>query len=221
MARQFSEKKRNAEYRIQKPVILLITEGRNVTECLYFQQFQQQHSPYNIRILASGSSTDPEGMLDKLDRFWKDHDMDLKKGDKGFVVLDLDCNDQKATLIKKLENGSKFSHFIVSNPCFEIWFLLHYRYTTHAFNNASDVIHELRRHISNYEKTMDVSRLLSDKTDIAYINAKKLEKYFDENGATWPSNQSNPRTDVPDILDVLNHLNRHDIKTKQERSEVN
>ena len=161
MARQFSEKKRNAEYRIQKPVIHLITEGRNVTECLYFQQFQQQHSPYNIRILASGSSTDPEGMLDKLDRFWKDHDMDLKKGDKGFVVLDLDCNDQKATLIKKLENGSKFSHFIVSNPCFEIWFLLHYRYTTHAFNNASDVIHELRRHISNYEKTMDVSRLLS------------------------------------------------------------
>lgn len=208
MARHFSIKKRGAEKLPTNPVIVLIVEGRNMTETLYFRQFNKPHTGYSIKVLASGSSTDPEGMLTNLDRFWFANELDPNKGDRGFIVLDLDCDDRKGRLIKKLEKESEIAHFVVSNPCFEVWFLLHFRYTTHAFS-SSEIIRELRRFISDYEKNRDISELLAEQADTAYENAKKLVRYFDENQASWPSNECNPRTDVPDILEVIRALERH------------
>lgn len=48
MARSFSRKKRNTATRRQKPLILIIAEGQNVTESQYFRHFQEQHADYNI-----------------------------------------------------------------------------------------------------------------------------------------------------------------------------
>ena len=203
MARKFSEKARGRGLKPQKPIILMVAEGHNMTESLCFRQFQKQHADYNIKILIPGSTTDPEGMLKKLERFWKTNEMDLMKGDRGFVVLDLDCDDSKGRLIEKLDQGSKIAQFVISNPCFEVWFLLHYRYTTHAYRDSSEVIKDLRNYIASYEKTQDVSGVLSDKTEIAYQNALKLERYFQKNGYNWPSNECNPRTDIPVIIDAI------------------
>ena len=55
---------------------------------LYFRQFNKQRAGYSIKLLASGSSTDPEGMLANLDRFWLSNDLDPKRGDRGFIVLE-------------------------------------------------------------------------------------------------------------------------------------
>ena len=54
MARSFSRKKRNTATRRQKPLILIIAEGQNVTESQYFRHFQEQHADYNIKILIPG-----------------------------------------------------------------------------------------------------------------------------------------------------------------------
>ncbi len=173
-SRKFTTKKRGTAMIPTNPIIVLIVEGRNVTETLYFRQFNKPHVGYIIRVLASGSSTDPEGMLEKLDRFWIENELNTDKGDRGFVVLDLDCDDRKGQLIRKLEKDSKIAHFVVSNPCFEVWYLLHFQYTTHAFSNSTELIRELRRFISDYEKNRDVSEILSSHTDAAFENAKKL-----------------------------------------------
>ena len=222
MARHFSTKKRGTGSLPTNPVIVLIVEGRNVTETLYFRQFNKPHTGYSIKVLASGSSTDPEGMLTNLDKFWLSNELDPSKGDRGFIVLDLDCDDQKGRLIKKLEKESEIAHFVVSNPCFEVWFLLHFRYTTHAFS-STEIIRELRRSISDYEKNRDVSGILAGRTDIAIENARKLVRYFEENQAQWPSNECNPRTDVPDILEVIRTLEAHRNASilKMERGDVN
>ena len=209
MARQFSTKKRGTGKIPTNPVIVLVVEGHNVTETLYFRQFNRPHTGYSIKVLASGSSTDPEGMLANLDRFWLTNDLNPEKGDRGFIVLDLDCDDRKGRLIKKLEEKSEIAHFVVSNPCFEVWFLLHFRYTTHALNGSAETIRELRRYISDYEKNRDISEILAGQTDTAYENAKKLIRYFEENGARWPSNECNPRTDIPEILDIIRTLEAH------------
>lgn len=62
MARSFSRKKRNTITRRQKPLILIIAEGRNVTESQYFRHFQEQHADYNIKVLIPGHVTDPSGL---------------------------------------------------------------------------------------------------------------------------------------------------------------
>lgn len=217
MARQFSTKKRGTERIPPNPVIVLIVEGRNVTETLYFRQFNKPNMGYSIRVLASGSSTDPEGMLANLDRFWMTNELDPDRGDRGFIILDLDCDDRKGRLIKKLEKESEIAHFVVSNPCFEVWFLLHFRYTTHAFAGSAEIIRELRRHISDYEKNHDVSGILAGRTETAYENAKKQIHYFEENGALWPTNECNPRTDIPDIMEVIRMLETQRESTKHNR----
>ena len=209
MARRFLTKVRGTGRIPTNPVIILVVEGRNVTETLYFRQFNKPNMGYSIRVLASGSSTDPEGMLENLDRYWQTNELDPRRGDRGFIVLDLDCDDKKGRLIRKLEKDSPIAQFVVSNPCFEVWFLLHFRYTTHAFSSGTDLIRELRRFTSDYETNRDVSEILSSHMDAAYENAKKLIRYFEENGAQWPSNECNPRTDVPDILEVIRILEAH------------
>ena len=206
MARSFSEKKRNSFTKTPKPLLLLIAEGRNVTETQYFRQFQLRHSTFNIKILTPGSATDPERMLETLERFWKKHDMSSARGDQGFVVLDLDCNEKKARLIKKLENGSQIARFIVSNPCFEVWFVLHYRYSTHVYSDGNEVIKDLRRYIPEYQKNTDVTEALSGRLDTAMENACKLVEHYEKMDCQWPSDRCNPRTDVPGIIDVIQRM---------------
>lgn len=208
MARVFSTKKRNSQIRKPKPLVLIIAEGRNVTETLYFKQFQKQHANYNIRIIMPGSFTDPAGMHRKLEEYWDHKGLSAENGDLGFVVLDLDCNDDKGKLIEKLENNAKNTRFIVSNPCFEVWYLLHFRYSTHIFTNGNEVVRELKNHIAAYEKNMDVSEILEDKMDTALVNAERLTAYFEEMGYKWPSNECNPRTDVPVLIDTIRKLDK-------------
>ncbi len=203
MPRKITFKKRNLHSRKPKPLILIVAEGWNVTETLYFRQFQKQHANFNIKILSPGSTTDPQGMLKKFDRFWEQNELATAKGDLGFIVLDLDCNDQKGKLIEKLRVAAQNARFIVSNPCFEVWFLLHFKYTTRVYTKGDEVIEDLRNFITDYEKTLDVADRLADKTDIALDNAQKLVKAFDELGYKWPSNQCNPRTDVPEIINSI------------------
>lgn len=206
MARSFSEKKRDTFVKTPKPLLLLIAEGRNVTETQYFRQFQRQHSAFNIKILTPGSATDPDKMLETLERYWKQYDMSYARGDQGFVVLDLDCNEKKARLIEKLESGSKIARFIVSNPCFEVWFVLHYRYSTHVYSDGDEVIKDLRRFIPDYQKNTDVTASLSGMLDTAMENARKLVEYCEEMGYHWPSNECNPRTDVPAIIHEIKRM---------------
>lgn len=200
MARSFSVKKRDSFVKTPKPLLLLIAEGKNITEAQYFRQFQRQHSTFNIKILTPGSATDPEKMLETLERYWKQYDMTFEKGDKGFVVLDLDCSEKKAQLIEKLEYGTKIARFIVSNPCFEVWFVLHFRYSTHVYSDGNEVIKELKQHIPEYQKNTEVKKSLSGMLDTALENARKLVDYYEEMGYHWPSVECNPRTDVPEII---------------------
>jgi hypothetical protein len=211
MPRMFSKKIRKVT-RKKKPVILFIAEGKNVTESQYFTSFQKQHNGFSIQILTTDHSTDPKRLFQKITRYWKDKELDEKQGDIGFIVLDLDCNSDKANLIRELSKKNSFIKFIVSNPCFEVWFLLHFKYTTHTYASSSETVRALRNYISNYEKNMSVAEAIADKLENAMTNAGKLKKYFEEIGAEWPSEMCNPCTDVPIVIDVFNKYNNNEKK---------
>lgn len=146
-------------------------------------------------------------MKEKIEKFWKENDMDEEKGDLAFIVLDLDCDAEKAKILKKLSVQSTISKFIVSNPCFEIWFLLHFRYSTKGYYSSAEVIRDLRTFIPNYEKNTEVNSIIEESIEDAYKNAKMLEKHFDELGYDRPSEGCNPRTDMPEVIRALNLLN--------------
>lgn len=202
MARDFTKKTNRKRNRITKSVILIVAEGRNVTESQYFEQLNKKDNSFRIILAKPGSTTDAEGLWKKAKQYWDTKELSEENGDRAFVVLDLDCDSKKLEIVNRL-NGKDNIKFIVSNPSFEIWFLLHYGYTTHCFKDSKEVIRSLKKHIPKYEKTMDVFELLKDKTNIAVNNVNKLKKHYDKLEVECPSIDANPMTDVPKIMEVL------------------
>jgi hypothetical protein len=96
-------------------------------------------------------------------------------------------------------------------PCFEIWLLLHFTYTTHSFSSAGDdsncelVMDALDRRdrIPGYAKgAPDIFQAIIDKLETAIHNAEKLEDFHKT------SQTDNPSTKVHHLVQYLKSLKR-------------
>lgn len=201
--RSFSSKKRNKQSRKEKPMIIITAEGRNETEARYFNNFRTADCPYIIKFHKAGHLTDPTKLAESIRKKWDAEDADVITGDMAFVVVDLDNKESKAKEIQQLEAKSSVEKFIVSNPSFEVWYLLHYGFSTKSYINADAAVRELKKHYPGYEKTSDMYSLLKDKMGEAIANAEKLEGHYKEEEHQHPDANCNPYTDVHKLVKKL------------------
>ena len=182
MVRKVSVKTRGKTNRKRKSVLLIGAEGKNETERNYFMSFRNELRTTNIR-MAKGNNTDPIGVVN--DTLKAMSEIDFTEGDRVYVFLDYDIRKGKENqknfeiAIKKAKDHEMIP--IISNPIFEIWYLLHFKYSTKQFNHNNEVIEELKKYISNYDKSSDVFSLLFGKTKIAIDNSKRLNDYHEQN----------------------------------------
>ncbi|WP_457563067.1 RloB family protein [Caminibacter pacificus] len=87
-----------------------------------------------------------------------------------------------------------------SNPCFELWFLLHFNfYQTSLTKNLC--LKKLKNYIPKYEKNdKNMYDKLKNKVQIAIRNAKKLEKI---NKSKKVPHNKNPYTNVYKLVEEL------------------
>ena len=201
--RTFSEKTRNRQSRKEKPMLIITAEGRNETESRYFSCFNTADCPYIIRIHKAGHVTDPTKLAASIRKKWKEEGAHKQIGDRALVIVDLDNNESKAKEIRRLKNKNDIEEYIVSNPSFEVWYLLHYEYSTRSYKDADAVIRELKKHYPGYEKTSDMYSLLKNKMGDAIANAEKLEAYHNVEEHQHPDASNNPYTDVHKLVKVL------------------
>jgi hypothetical protein len=201
--RSFSSKKRNRQNRKEKPLMIITAEGKNETEARYFNNFKTADCPYIIKFHKSGHLTDPTKLAESIRKRWDAEEADVRTGDMAFVVVDLDNKDSKAKEIQHLEAKNSIEKFIVSNPSFEVWYLLHYEYSTRSYMNADAVIRELKKHYPGYEKTSDMFPVLKDKMGNAITNAEKLEAYYNAEERLHPDAKCNPYTNVNRLIVLL------------------
>ena len=206
--RPFSSKKRNKQSRKEKPMIIITAEGRNETEARYFNNFRTADCPYIIKFHKAGHLTDPTKLAESIRKRWDAEDADVRTGDMAFVVVDLDNKESKAKEIQQLEAKNRVEKFIVSNPCFEVWYLLHYGFSTKSYINADAVIRELKKQYPEYEKTSDMYPLLKDKMGDAIINAERLEDYFKAEWRLHPDADCNSSTDVHNLVKMLIEIDK-------------
>lgn len=178
MARKIEQLKRNRKIRKIKQTVLFEFEGNNMTEETYFKHFQNRNNDYNIKF-AYGHDTDPVGMIKSLINYMEKEDINTKNGDKIYCVFDGDLNINKQ---KRIDEAVKIAErenidIIISIPSFELWYRLHYSYTTKFYSSNKELIKDLKKYIPNYEKNMDVYNLLEEYTKVAIENSKKLEEY--------------------------------------------
>jgi hypothetical protein len=171
-------KRRKLRMRIPRKVFVIVCEGGK-TERIYFNRYKTRYS--NLRIETPNSKcTDPINLAKFSREQIKKEALDLKNGDTIWCVFDCDENTNKA-ISRACEIAGKDIKICLSNPNFELWFLLHFSFIVSKITR-SEVIERLKKYIPSYEKNIDYYDLLLDKRSIAIENAKKSIGSHESNG---------------------------------------
>ena len=114
-------------------LFVIACEGAN-TEPKYFKDFRQayfieKHPGIHVEVLAKedDSLSAPQQVLDLADRFKKTYQ--LKPSDKLWVVIDRDKQSWEEQTMEAIAKQCHQKEILlaVSNPCFELWLLLHHK----------------------------------------------------------------------------------------------
>lgn len=189
--------KRGLNVRAVRQSIILACEGTK-TECLYLKDiFLDLKKNHNIAssslVIAKHKHTDPKGVLSDLLDYpnyqdflhkWIVIDRDQERTNGGGHTLDnFNC-----ALDKAKTKGVEVAY---SNPCFEIWYLLHLEYRNTAIDRGS-----LQRKLKldfGYQKN---ELFKQGSRDFAVNNAKRL---LESHPYSDPAND-NPSTTVHKLV---------------------
>lgn len=107
-------------------LVIIASEGR-YTESIYFEAVKSELCATNVHMEVLRRETDnssPEYVHAQLREFMKEYEID--DDDELWMVIDRD-KWQEGTLsqLAQLCGQNRHLHFCMSNPCFELWLLLH------------------------------------------------------------------------------------------------
>lgn len=204
--RRFEQRRRNTEKRKRNPFVIIGCEGKNKTERIYFKNFNSRQCMIKF---SKGNSTDPKGIVQDL-IYFINNEIEIEENDKVYAVFDTDVGQNKKRQIedaKKLakENGVEI---ITSTPTFELWFLLHFGFTTKSFVSNKALQEDLEKQISNYSKSNNTYLSVKDFTGQAIENAKKLEQHQLNEGQALDNENCNPYTSVYKVVEELINRNK-------------
>ena len=190
--------------RKRKRIILVADEGRNKTESNYLKSFDDVS--FTLKFVHD-NSTDPVNLMNSLITTANELDLSEEYEDKAFCLIDADVNPQKDRQIRqadKIAASSKVASLIVSNPCFEIWFLCHHGCSSHQYYSSDEVVSALKRIYPDYSKNDDrmYSRTI-DKIQDAIKNSKRLEQEALSSGKSLHTYQFQPSTETYKVIEEL------------------
>ena len=199
---KLERRKRNRENRKRKSFIVIACEGKNKTETIYFNNYCSKKC---IIKFSTGIHTNPLGMVNDLIKYMKNEDISKENGDKVYLLIDTDVNENKNDQIEKVKQicDANGIELITSTPTFEVWYLLHFGYMTKVFQSSKQVKQKLQEKINDYTENLNVYPIISKKTEKAIQNAKKLEKFHLQDEKTLYLDESNPYTSVYKIIEEI------------------
>jgi len=185
---------RKSDFRETRKVFLIVSEGKS--EESYFAHYRNRR--FSLKT-PSCNFTDPENLVKYTRKQMIENGFD--KGDKACCVFDVDeSTDEQIEKAKRLA-GSDID-IILSNPCFELWLLLHFIFIDCCLSKE-DTLLKIRNYISGYEHGQDVFDLILKQRERAIGNAIKLNTKHAEEGIELISIASNPSTQVFNVVQDL------------------
>lgn len=185
-------RKRN-KLKLRKSVAIV---GEGHTEFFYFNDYRITERK-NIKIKPElPKHTDIRSIV-KTARGLIEHGYDHV-----YCVFDLDrilSNEKENEEYSKLKNQNRKNigiTFFESMPCFEFWFLLHFKYSTKQHESCSTCVDDLKKYIHDYDKNREYQRksqfysLMKEngKLKIAMENSKRI--YDESNNEITNGSQS-------------------------------
>lgn len=240
--RRISETSRDKrKKRKVKPLVLIVAEGKD-TEIDYFKHFNQKYVNVDVKPLDRYSSgknksrkTDPLNLVEKAIEYVENkYDISEEDGDRIWCLMDIDLNynnpnpiDSRIIEIQKaFSRSEEFRkkrkirvNLGLSNPCFELWYLLHFNYTTANMRDYDSIKKRLERDtpLSEYEKNKSVYSQIHFNTLTAIKNSEKLRVHHNFCSPILEINhstisdfvRSNPITNIDILVGYIEHLNNN------------
>lgn len=205
--RQERKLNRKVQNRITIPKILIVTEGS--TEKIYFNQLKRILK-LNTLTVEKSSCTDARGIIMDAQAYGI-RAIDIKKEyNYIFCILDLDTVKNKEFLSiindynSKYESVSSKIYPIITFPCIEFWFILHYQFYNAPFSNkgglsvGDNTKAQLKKYQSNYHETNEECIAeLADLHIIGLYNARSVMKQ------QFECQSFNPITNIHQLIEVL------------------
>jgi hypothetical protein len=154
--------------------------------------------------IANPGASDPRSIVNESIqiRLANQKEEGWSEGDSAWAVFDgdehiqNDPNNWNDALQLADSNGIDLA---ISNPSFELWFLLHFQ-DQHAHVHRDHVIRELKKHLRNYEKGSDQYSGLVARAAQAIIRARTLEDRINRDGS---ERYTNPSTGIYALVEKL------------------
>jgi hypothetical protein len=173
---------RRAATRSPKRRLLLVCEGR-VTEPEYFRGFERWVRNSTVEIVFADDHGVPLTLVEQADRrnqqanerATRERDSYLRY-DEVWCVFDVDEHPKLNEAVQLAQ--ARGIELAVSNPCFELWLLLHFRESPGA-RHRHDLQRMLAEFLPKYDKHLDFAMLEAGVPD-ATRRAKRLDQDAEE-----------------------------------------
>ncbi|MEE9443306.1 MAG: RloB family protein [candidate division Zixibacteria bacterium] len=193
----------------QRQTILIVCHGQ--TEETYFKYLKEKLDLYRmgivVKVVAKG-----EMAINVVQRALSEREKLAKSFytpyNSVWCVTDVEITPKDHSIPRAASLAKKNKiNFILSNSCFEYWFILHFEETASGFNYNKQVISRLKTHHAGYTKKGNIEKVVKeickciyDKTDFAIKNARKCRKAH-----KWGKDLTdhNPSTDVDKVVKKL------------------
>ncbi len=194
----------------RKRRFLLYCEGEK-TEPSYFDGLVRYLRSPLIQIVIGDRQADPKGLVElaiahreRARRDARRQNDDSLLFNEVWCIFDVDEHTRLPDAIQKAVVSS--IDLAISNPCFELWILIHFR-DQWAFITGAAAQSAVRQFITGYGKTVDYS-LLAGKGEVAINRAQRMALRAEEAG----DKIGNPSTGVWRLVSELCQHARFPIK---------
>ncbi len=164
-----------------KPRTILVYCGALRTEPAYFNALRRDTRRRNVTVKIRQDGTAPHALVKAAAAY---RDRGPADFDEVWCVVDTDEFDVAAAADVAAKHRVNLA---VSNPCFELWLLLHHTDCRGSCDGCSDVQRRLRHFVPDYDKArLDFNRFAPG-VNHAVMRAKKLEPTGTTYGKTPPA----------------------------------
>jgi hypothetical protein len=204
---------RREPYRDPRPILLIVCEGK-ITEREYFEQFALHHQNSRVKIKVADDTGVPFSLVQAAKGYKRaavkaarrERDENLKY-DSVWCVFDIDEHPN----VPEARNMASANdiQLAISNPCFELWLLLHLRdspgmQNRHAVQKLlKTYIKDYDKHIrlvdlvSGYERAVDRARRLQDLANLIEPGCNPTTNVYELTESILKDDEADPNPKTP------------------------
>lgn len=197
----------------RKSISVYAIVGDGYSEKLYFEQLKAIEQLKNIQVKPDLPNKSGKG-ASFIRVMNKAQALHAEGYDKVYCLIDFDTvlHENKVDLYKKEKAKLEKKGIIVleCNPCFELWYLLHFKKTTKPFSNCDNVVSEIKNttDLREYSKKQTFQKnmynVLKQRLLTAFENALSLENDREDMSTNYP------RAEVFKVfIDILDEVKSH------------